>query len=218
MSPSLDPVLSERLPYWGSGPVPESVFTHSINVPTPDVSKLIGNLELPDSQSHALDAAFERLPSTTWGTSIGPPSDSLDLLKSAAVDLNSPNDLTLSNDTPTTITPTWSTSAVLPAAPAQWTGAPLVTGGGGDGRDAPPPRPINTKGNKLPVGVPDPVHIVKTSAWPSAVANWTFEKKVGWLEAVTDYYRPLWWVKNRLSQAIGILYQQEAEANPNSAF
>jgi hypothetical protein len=115
--------------------------------------------------------------------------------------------------------------------PAAWgfTEPTVVAGGGGAtatlprradwGAIPPPPsRPVGTRPNQGVSLIPDPVFIVTQSRWPAGMEHWGLDQKVGWLQAIMHPWRNLHQPMQRLSQAVGILYEQRAQAEPNRPF
>jgi hypothetical protein len=91
-------------------------------------------------------------------------------------------------------------TATLGQAPAEWPSA-------GN------PKQKNPAGGSL---IPDPVFIVRTSAWPLSMGDhWGMQQKLGWLRAIMYPYLHLSQPKQSLAQAEGLLYQQYAEGGPN---
>jgi hypothetical protein len=68
-----------------------------------------------------------------------------------------------------------------------------------------PPGPI-VGGAALPI--PDPLDIVKRSLWPPGMEHWGLQQRIGWVQALAAPWMSTYWMRNRLAQATGLLYEQ----------
>jgi hypothetical protein len=113
-------------------------------------------------------------------------------------------------------------AASAPSA-AAWGGIsppPQAIGGGRGGRSPVPSAWKALKRFRRIADIPpDPVSIVRTSAWPlKGEMRWGLPQKLGWLDLVMEPHLSLARSRERLAQAQGLLYQQHAEGGPNRQF
>lgn len=95
-----------------------------------------------------------------------------------------------------------------PSIPAAW----------GSQTEMLPLRPRSSIPPSPPVGgpsnfyLPDPVAIVRENLFPPDMTHWGLPQRLGWLKAIAGPYIDSYWMKNRLAQAEGLLYEQYGRA------
>jgi hypothetical protein len=101
-------------------------------------------------------------------------------------------------------------------APAGWAPNPVATLGqrssSGQTQSGVWPSQTGTKSNEGVSQIPDPVFIVKSNGWPAGMEHWGLQQRLGWIRSVVAPWMMFAWVRNRLAEAEGILYEQYGPA------